>query len=135
VLSTTPPAPELGQLVRVRDRHWVVTRIENDSLGRSLFAQSSEPRQSLVALSSVDDDALDDELEVIWELETDREVPLRRTLPTPIADRFDDSERLAAFLDAVRWGAVASADARTLQAPFRSGISIEDYQLDPVVRS
>lgn len=32
-------------------------------------------------------------------------------------------------------GAIASADARALQAPFQSGISIEDYQLDAVVRA
>ena len=43
--------------------------------------------------------------------------------------------QLDAFLDAVRWGAVASADKTALQAPFRSGIEIEDYQLDPVVRA
>lgn len=30
---------------------------------------------------------------------------------------------------------MATADARALQAPFRSGITIEDYQLDPVVRA
>jgi SNF2 family DNA or RNA helicase len=35
----------------------------------------------------------------------------------------------------VRWGAVTSADSRALQAPFRSGIAIEDFQLDPVVRA
>jgi superfamily II DNA or RNA helicase len=35
----------------------------------------------------------------------------------------------------VRWGAIASADTRALQAPFRSGITIEGYQLDPVVRA
>jgi hypothetical protein len=35
----------------------------------------------------------------------------------------------------VRWGAIASADKTVLQAPFRSGIQIEDYQLDPVVRA
>ena len=40
-----------------------------------------------------------------------------------------------AFLDAVRWGTVASADTRTLQAPFRSGASIEEYQLEPVARA
>jgi len=33
------------------------------------------------------------------------------------------------------WGAIASADVRTLQSPFRSGIEIEDYQLDPLVRA
>ena len=40
-----------------------------------------------------------------------------------------------AFLDAVRWGASSSADVRNIQSPFRSGIDIEDYQLDPVVRA
>ena len=47
----------------------------------------------------------------------------------------DSPERLDAFLDAVRWGTVATADSKALQAPFRSGITIEDYQLDPVVRA
>lgn len=32
-------------------------------------------------------------------------------------------------------GAIASADVRALQAPFPSGITPEDYQLDPVVRA
>ncbi|HJN16689.1 MAG TPA: DISARM system SNF2-like helicase DrmD, partial [Armatimonadota bacterium] len=54
-------------------------------------------------------------------------------LPTPT--NFDAPERLDAFLDAVRWGAASSADPRSIQAPFRSGIEIEDYQLDPVVRA
>jgi SNF2 family DNA or RNA helicase len=32
-------------------------------------------------------------------------------------------------------GASSSADVRNIQAPFRAGIDIEDYQLDPVVRA
>ena len=48
---------------------------------------------------------------------------------------WDDPQQLGAFLDAVRWGTVASADTRTLQAPFRSGITIEEYQLEPVARA
>ena len=60
----------------------------------------------------------------------------RAELPT-IAPRtgLDDPAELDAFLDAVRWGAVTSADQRALQAPFRSGITIEDYQLEPLVRA
>jgi SNF2 family DNA or RNA helicase len=42
---------------------------------------------------------------------------------------------LDAFLNAVRWGAVSQADDKMLQSPFRSGIEIDDYQLDPVVRA
>ena len=59
-----------------------------------------------------------------------------RDLPAPAgAHGFDDPVRLDAFLHAVRWGAITSADSSSLQAPFRSGIEIEDYQLEPVVRA
>ena len=54
-------------------------------------------------------------------------------LPEPTG--FDSPDELNAFLDAVRWGASSTADVRNIQSPFRSGIDIEDYQLDPVVRA
>ncbi|MHB8663778.1 MAG: DISARM system SNF2-like helicase DrmD [Acidimicrobiales bacterium] len=122
------PIPEVGQLVRVRDRHWVVSEVVASVL-------NGGPGQHLVELASVEDDALGDELRVIWEIEPGAAVLETATLPRPHLDRFDDPERLDAFLDAVRWGAITSADSRALQAPFRSGITIEDYQLDPVVRA
>src|SRR4029077_20623117 len=37
--------------------------------------------------------------------------------------------------DAAPGGAASTADLKNIQAPFRSGIDIEDYQLDPVVRT
>jgi superfamily II DNA or RNA helicase len=86
-------------------------------------------------LSSVEDDGFGEELTVFWEVEPGTVVLPKATLPRPEPGCFDDPDRLAAFLDAVRWGAIASADASALQAPFRSGITIEDYQLDPVVRA
>jgi hypothetical protein len=55
------------------------------------------------------------------------------SLPEPTG--FDAPDRLDAFLDAVRWGAASTADLKNIQAPFRAGIDIEDYQLDPVVRA
>ncbi len=53
----------------------------------------------------------------------------RRALSNQVARYID------AFLDAVRWGAATNADRGFLQAPFRSGVSIEDFQLDPLVRA
>ena len=38
-------------------------------------------------------------------------------------------------MDAVRWGAVTSADANSYQAPFRSGANVEAYQLEPLRRA
>lgn len=127
--TITVAAPEVGQLVRVRDRHWVVTNV----VPSTLATETGQPSH-LVELSSVEDDAYGDELTVFWEVEPGTVVLPKATLPQP-GEGFDDPGRLSAFLDAVRWGAIASADARALQAPFRSGISIEDYQLDPVVRA
>ncbi|RZK02411.1 MAG: helicase, partial [Flavobacterium sp.] len=90
-------------------------------------------RSALINLSSVVDDALGEEIQVIWEIEPGARVYDKITLPEHTG--FDPPQRLDAFLDAVRWGASSSADTSTLQSPFRSGIEIEDYQLDPVVRA
>jgi superfamily II DNA or RNA helicase len=124
-------APEAGQLARVRGRIWVVGDVQRDAQA----ALDGRPVQHLVSLISVEDDASGEELEVVWEIEPGTRVIERASLPRIAADAIDDPAELDAFLDAVRWGAVTSADQRALQAPFRSGITIEDYQLEPVVRA
>jgi superfamily II DNA or RNA helicase len=93
------------------------------------------PGRTLVQLTSVSDDDLGEELTLVWEVEPDREIVPATKLPEVTETSWDDPQQLGAFLDAVRWGTVASADTRTLQAPFRSGISIEEYQLEPVARA
>ncbi len=127
--------PERGQLVLVRDRHWIAAEVSAGSLPADELSGSDAGVQHLVSLISVEDDGATDDLEVIWEVEPGAAVLETATLPVPRNGGFDEPDELAAFLDAVRWGAVASADPRALQAPFRSGIQIEDYQLDPVVRA
>ena len=125
--------PEQGQLVEVRGQRFVVTDIRVSTSPLSPVLGQSETVQHLVSLASVEDDALGEELQVIWELEPGASLFEARALPYP--DGFDPPDRLDAFLDAVRWGAASSADTRNVQSPFRSGIDIEDYQLDPVVRA
>lgn len=125
--------PEQGQLVKVRSRQYVVTEVRQTTLPPNPMLSGGELSHNLVMLSSVEDDALGEELQVIWELEPGTYVHERMELPQPTG--FDEPARLEAFLDAVRWGAASTADIRTLQSPFRSGIDIEDYQLDPVVRA
>jgi superfamily II DNA or RNA helicase len=131
-LPTAPPsAPEAGQLARVRGRMWVVGDVTRDAQA----VVDDRPVQHLVSLISVEDDATGEELEVVWEIEPGTTVIERAELPRIAPDAVDAPQELDAFLDAVRWGAVTSADQRALQAPFRSGITIEDYQLEPVVRA
>ncbi|MCM1983780.1 DISARM system SNF2-like helicase DrmD [Lyngbya confervoides] len=125
--------PEQGQLVDVRQSRFVVTDVQQSQVSESPAIESFGRSQHLVTLSSVEDDALGQELQVIWELEPGAHVYEKSELPDPKG--FDDPWRLDAFLDAVRWGAASSADIKNVQSPFRSGIDIEDYQLDPVVRA
>jgi hypothetical protein len=62
--------------------------------------------------------------------------PLRCTARRPRHRALGSPGRaLGALIDAVRWGTVASADVTTLQAPFRSGIQIKDYYLEPVAKA
>lgn len=126
------PAP--GQLVEVRGRHYVIQDVEVPTLDPDPLRPLSESQgQHLLTLSSIEEDALGEQIEVIWELEPGARSYDRLRLPSPSG--FDSPARLDAFVHAVRWGAVSSADIRALQSPFRAGITIEDYQLDPVVRS
>lgn len=125
--------PEQGQLVEVRQRHFVVLEVAESGLPTDNGLDGVRGKQHLVTLSSVEDDALGEELQVVWELEPGLHVYEKMGLPNPTG--FDDPVTLDCFLDAVRWGAVVSADSRALQSPFRSGIDIEYYQLDPVVRA
>jgi SNF2 family DNA or RNA helicase len=87
----------------------------------------------LVRLSSVEDEGLGEELEVVWELEPG--AVCREKAALPALHNFDPPKVFEAFVDAVRWGSVSSADDKALQAPFRSGVDVDDYQLDPVVRA
>lgn len=130
----TSTVPEQGQLVEVRQRRYVVGQVIKSTLPPTTLPGGIERLQHLVILTSVEDDALGEELQVIWELEPGAHAYDQVVLPEPTSG-FDSPHRLDAFLDAVRWGAASSADVRSLQAPFRSGIDIEDYQLDPLVRT
>src|SRR5262245_57848025 len=125
--------PEQGQLVSVRSRRWVVGEVNKSTLPPPPLEPVPAQPQHLVSLLSVEDDALGEELQVVWEIEPGAEVIEKVALPEPTG--FDAPDRLDAFLDAVRWGAASTADVRNIQSPFRSGIDIEDYQLDPVVRA
>ena len=125
--------PESGQLVSVRSRRWVVGEVQSRTLPPPPLEPASDRPQHLVSLLSVEDDALGEELQVVWEIEPGASVIEKVALPEPTG--FDPPDRLDAFLDAVRWGAASTADVRNIQSPFRCGIDIEDYQLDPVVRA
>lgn len=123
------PVPEQGQIALLRQGRYVITDVRASSL-----SSGQQRAQHLVSATSIEDDALGQEIQVIWETEVGAQVFERVAFPSP-ASGFDPPQRLDAFLDAVRWGTASQADVRSLQAPFRSGITLEDYQLEPLVRA
>ena len=126
--------PEQGNLVRVRDRFWVVESVQQSSNRLDVTSSNGWTRHHLVRLVPIDDKGSSSPLSVFWEIEPGTEIRPQSELPDP-SQGVDDPEVFAGFLDAVRWGAIASADPRTFQSPFRAGIDIEDYQLLPLVKA
>src|SRR5438034_5069235 len=116
--------PEQGQLVSVRSRQWIVNDVRPSTLPPPALKPTFSGPQHLLTLASVEDDGLGEELQVIWEIEPGAKVIEKVALPEPTG--FDPPDKLDAFLDAVRWGAASTADVKNIQAPFRSGIEIED---------
>jgi len=133
MIFTPNPIPEIGQIVTVRQRRYAVSDVQQSAIPSEVLAKNGDSPQHLITLSSIEDDALGETLQVIWEIEPAARINEKSGLPDPSG--IDSPKRFNAFLNAVRWGAISSADIRSLQAPFRSGITIEDYQLDPLVRA
>ncbi len=135
-VDALPLAPEPGQIVNVRGSTWAVADVHRQGLPRSPADEGAAGLTHVVSLQSLEEDRLGEELAVVWELEVGHTVAPDQGLPDVVTtDGFDDPNTLAAYVDAVRWGAVTSADADSYQAPFRSGANVEAYQLEPLRRA
>ena len=119
----TTLAPEAGRIARVRQRRYLVENVT---------PPSSPDDAMLVDLSCLDDDAQGEPLSVLWEHELDARI-LEDDGWSAVADRgFDDSALFAAYLRTLSWNCVTATDPNLFQAPFRAGIRIDAYQLDPL---
>lgn len=128
--------PEPGQVVEVRGSTWAVANVQPQGLPRSPADETTAQLTDVVDLQSLDEDRLDETLSVVWQLEVGHTVTPAQGLPDHInLESFDDPATLAGFIDAMRWGAVTSADPNRYQAPFWSGVSVEAYQLEPLRRA
>ncbi len=133
---TAPSLPEPGQVVEVRGSTWAVANVEAQGLPLSPADDATAKLNHIVDLQSLDEDRLGEQLSVIWELEVGNTVTPAQGLPEQINPQgFDDPITLAGFIDAMRWGAVTSADPNRYQAPFWSGVAVEAYQLEPLRRA
>jgi len=115
--------PTAGQIVKLRERQYLVEHV----------APYAPPLWTPVSLACLEDDAQGERLEVLWEAELDREIldVAWDRLAHPERD-FDPPRHFAAYLGALRWNLVSATDPSLVQSPFRAGIEVLAYQLEPL---
>ena len=119
---STSMNPTVGQIVHIRTRNHLVEAVSSTRGGTT------------VTLACVDDDNQGTKSEVIWELEFDARI-LDDEAWKSIGDTkkdFDPPRHFAAFFNTVRWNCVTATDPTLFQAPFRAGIQIDPFQLEPL---
>jgi hypothetical protein len=91
--TQSPNVPEQGQLVQVRSRRWLVSDVKPSSLPISALKLPVAKPQNLLTLSSIEDDGLGEELQVVWEIEPGCRIIERVALPEPAG--FDSPETVS----------------------------------------
>lgn len=117
------PVPRPGDVVKVRQRLWLVNSVPDST------PPGSYP---LVQLSCLEADSAGQRLDVIWPIEVSPQHLPDAPIHLAHAPALDDPRLFGAWLNALRWDCVTSTDKRLLQAPFRAGIDLKPYQLEPL---
>lgn len=115
------PAP--GQIVAVRSRRYLVEEVARPP---------SPGDDTLVRLSCLDDDAQGEALDVLWEREVDARSVDGTSWARAAVRGLDPPGLFAAYLHTLRWSCVTSTQPKLFQAPYRAGIEVMAYQLEPL---
>lgn len=114
---------DIGQIVRTRSRQYLVEEVT---------APSREPGDTQVRLSCLEDDAQGQQLEVFWEREVDAQILDTSSWESVTNRGFDDPHYFSAYFHTLRWNCVTSTNPKLFQAPYRAGIEVKAYQLEPL---
>src|SRR5262249_45018487 len=114
---------EPGALVRVRSRQYLVEEVAPG-------INSND--QTLVRMSCIDDDSQGTQIDVLWEKEVDRQIIEASSWKDLTKRGFDAPKQFSASLHTLRWNLVTSTNPRLFQAPYRAGIQVKAYQLEPL---
>ena len=122
-MTKNTPLPGPGQIAYVRQRRYLVEKVREPT---------STYEASLVEMSCLDDDAQGEPLSVLWEHELDARVLQDDGWAAVAKKGFDDPALFAAYLRTLSWNCVTAADPNLFQSPFRAGIRLDAYQLEPL---
>jgi hypothetical protein len=114
--------PEIGQITHVRARQYLVEAVQ-PGVGEG---------DTIVSLSCLEDDAQGQQLEVFWERELDARILGASSWEMVTHRGFDQPREFSAYLHTLRWNCVTSTKPNLFQAPYRAGIEVKAYQLEPL---
>ncbi len=115
--------PQPGQIVRARSRQYLV---------EDVVAPPVPGEDTVVRLACMDDDAQGESLDVLWEREIDAELVVDAKWTRVVERGFDPPSTFAAYLNTLRWNCVTATNPKLFQAPYRAGIEVLAYQLEPL---
>jgi hypothetical protein len=115
------PAP--GQIVRVRQRLYLVEEVVEPTRAED---------STLVRMSCVDDDNQGEPLQALWQREIDAKIVTGEAWESVAKRGFDPPRLFAAYLNTLKWNCITATNPRLFQSPFRAGIKLEAYQLEPL---
>jgi len=137
--------PEVGQLVRVRNRPAIVRNVFTTKAD-DLVLEAVQEQKHLVEVEYIDGWNYPSEDKIIWEYEVNPKVLSEVELPDIRLDKgIDNPETYHVYLNAIRWtntegiiltrGNGKKALIYRLTSPWYSSIQVEDYQLYPVLKA
>ena len=80
----------------------------------------------------MEDDAIGQRLTVFLGSEVDFELLGESTWEAVAQRGFDQPRQFSAYLNTLRWNCVTATDPQLFQAPYRAGIEVKPYQLEPL---
>ncbi|WP_287456094.1 DISARM system SNF2-like helicase DrmD [Leptolyngbya sp. UWPOB_LEPTO1] len=116
-------SPATGQIVYLRSRQYLV---------EDVISHREMGGDTQVSLSCLEDDAQGQMLEVFWERERDAQILGDASWELVAKRGFDNPRYFSAYLHTLRWNCVTSTNPKLFQAPYRAGIEVKAYQLEPL---
>lgn len=123
MISKNQTIPQPGQIARVRQRLYLVEKVTKGKSVRDA---------TLVSMSCVDDDAQGQLLEALWEKEIEADVVTGENWDAIAKRGLDEPDIFSAYLNTLKWNCVTATNPKLFQSPFRAGIKLEAYQLEPL---
>lgn len=115
--------PQIGEIVSVRMRNYLVEEV--------VFPEK-QGEDVLVKASCLEDDALGESLAVLWKREVDAKIIGSNVWECLLKRGFDPPKLFSSYYHILRWNCVTSTNPKLFQAPYRAGIDVKAYQLEPL---